>query len=328
MAISTKVFDTDSFPVPNEWIFETFLSLGEKLEGQTVAVKSVFNKNDTKPSLNVYLHENGKYKFKCFSSGLQGDGVDLIQWLYKLPTRNETFKYIYDLWKEGGEIEFDTRTLVKREFTISDYKIRSWNSLDVKYWSDFKIGSRELEYYNIRPLESYVFTEKRGEETIQREFTKPYCYGFFTKDGILYKIYNPKDKRTKFIKVKAYIKGHDQLKFEQDTLMILSSLKDVIDFRLLKFPVECVAPDSENVMITPAQMEWYRKKYKNIVVLFDNDVAGRKSSIKYQEKYNTPYIELNVEKDVADCVKEHGIDNTRIFLKPKLSKIISGLKQA
>ena len=86
-------------------------------------------------------------------------------------------------------------------------------------------------------------------------FNKPYCYGYFRKDGSLYKIYNPKDKRSKFIKVISYVQGHDQLLFKAKWLIILASLKDLMAFKKLKFPnIECVAPDSENTMLTPKQI--------------------------------------------------------------------------
>jgi hypothetical protein len=153
----------------------------------------------------------------------------------------------------------------------------------------------------------------------EREFSKSYCYGYFRKDGSIFKIYNPKDKKRKFIKVKNYIQGHDQLKYDVDWLIIQASLKDLLAFRTLKFPnIECIAPDSENVMITPKQIEYYRKRYKFISVLFDGDAPGKKSAMKYKEVYGIPYTTFDIEKDVARCSKEHGIQNTRIFLQPLL----------
>ena len=160
----------------------------------------------------------------------------------------------------------------------------------------------------------------RGEEVSIREFDKPFCYGYFRKNGDLYKIYNPKDHRTKFIKVKNYIQGHDQLRFKGNWLVILASLKDIMAFQELKLSpnIECIAPDSENTMITSKQLAYYQKRYKFISILFDNDLPGKKSANKYKEVYGIPFTEFDVEKDVADCVKEHGIDNTRIFLTPHL----------
>lgn len=318
MGIDTRIFSIDTFPVPNSWVFEKFLNLSEKLAGQSVSIKSIFNKEDTNPSMIVYLHTDNRYKFKCFSTGRSGDAVDLIQMLYNCKDRQSAFRKTMDFWESGDYESYTVGELIKTDYEVSKFTLRSWNTDDVAYWTDYEIGSKELGYYNVKPLASYIFKMTRGEEVTYREFSKHYCYGYFRKDGTLYKIYNPKDKRTKFIKVKNYIQGHDQLNYKHDWLIILASLKDLMAFKLLGFPIECIAPDSENTMITPKQLEYYRKRYKFISVMFDNDIAGKKSAIKYEETYGLPYTLFNVEKDIADCVKEHGVKNTKLFLQPQI----------
>jgi hypothetical protein len=319
MGLSTKVFNTDTFPVPNEWIFEKFLNLEEKLTGQSVSVKSIFNSNDTNPSMYVYLHDNGRYKFKCFSSGQQGDAVDLIQHLYNLRTRQDAFRKAFEFWQEGNFESYENIPLMKTIYEVEDFKIRQWNENDAKYWTQFEIGSDDLEEHYVKPLASYTFKMTKGEDVSRKEFTKPYCYGYFRADGTLYKIYNPRDARTKFVKIVNYIQGHDQLKFERKWLVVLASLKDLMAFKKLKFPnIECIAPESENSMLTDKQVALYKKRYGFISILFDNDVAGRKSARKYYQKYGIPYTEFDVEKDIADCIREHGLKNTRIFLQPHL----------
>ena len=319
MGLSTQVFTTDTFPVPNEWIFENFLNLPEKLEGQSVSIKSIFNKNDTDPSMIIYLHDNGRYKFNDYSAGIKGDAIDFIQEYYNLPTRQDAFRKVFYMWKDGGFDSIEQREMVKITYKVIDVEIRGWNMNDAEYWMSFHIGSKDLQHHCVKPLASYTFEKTQGDDVTHVVFKKPYCYGYFRKDGTLYKIYNPKDKRSKFIKVLSYIQGHDQLLFKAKWLIILASLKDIMAFKKLKFPnIECVAPDSENTMLTPKQVAYYRKRYPFISTLFDNDSAGKKASRKYKEDYDIPYTEFDVEKDVADCNKAHGIENTKLFLKPHL----------
>jgi|GEM_PF-1626411 len=319
MGLSTQVFTTDTFPVPNEWIFENFLNLDEKLEGQSVSIKSVFNKKDTNPSMIIYLHENGRYKFNDYSAGIKGDAIDFIQEYYNLQTRQDAFRKVYYLWKDGDYDTIERRKLTKTTYKVVDVEVRAWNMDDAKYWMSFHIGSKDLEKHCVKPLASYTFEKTQGDDVTHVVFNKPFCYGYFRKDGTLYKIYNPKDKRTKFIKIVNYIQGHDQLEYKARWLIILASLKDLMAFKKLGFPnVECIAPNSENDMITTKQLKYYRKRYPFISTLFDNDSAGKKASRKYKEEYGIPYTEFDVEKDVADCNREHGLTNTKLFLKPHL----------
>ena len=321
MGIDTRVFSTDTFPVPNTWVFEKFLNLPERLAGQSVSIRSIFNEDDKTPSMMIYLHESNVYKFKDFSTGFSGDAVDLIQRIYRLPSRQSAFRKTMDFWEAGDYESYTVGELIKTEYEVSTFKVRQWNTNDVKYWTQYHLGSEDLELHNVRPLSSYTFKITQGTEVKSNEFSKPYCYGYFRKDGTLYKIYNPKDKRAKFIKVKNYIQGHDQLEFKGKWLIILASLKDLMSFKKLKLSnIECIAPDSENVMISDKQLNYYRQRYDLISVLFDNDLPGKKSALKYQKTYGLSCTFFNVEKDMADCIKAHGLKNTKIFLTPQLLK--------
>lgn len=318
MGFKTITFTTDTFPISNEWIFEKFLNLTEKLIGQSVSIKSIFNSKDSRPSMVLYIHESGKYKFKDFSSGLQGDAIDLLRHYYNI-SREDAFDKAYALYKASGETEFIRDKYLPAEKKISDYVTRKWNTLDANYWTDYKIGSDLLEKYNVKPLASYNFSIEQNGDVKVMVFQNEYCYGYFRKNGELYKIYNPKSKKTKFVKVKNYIQGHDQLEYKAKWLLLLSSLKDLMAFKLLGFKnIECIAPDSENTMLTDKQIEYYKKRYELITVLFDNDVAGKESAKKYNQLYDLPIVSFEVEKDLAECIKQHGIDNTKVFLKPIL----------
>lgn len=319
--IRTNIFDETTFPVPQEWIFETYLNLQEKLHGQMIYIRSVFNKKDKNPSMTIYVGKESTYRFTDFSTGNDGDAIDLVKFLYGLSTKQEAFEKILLEYNSNETSPYIEREIIRKEHLISDHETREWNNYDQLYWEDYYIGSEDLELHYVKPLKSYTFCTITGSERKEIKFEKEFCYGFFRSDGRLYKIYNTQEKKTKFIKVLSYIHGHDQLEYKATWLIILSSLKDCIAFKKLKFHnIEVIAPESENIMINEKQMNYYRSKYKFISVLFDNDKAGRKSAKAYYEKYKTPYTLYDVEKDIAESNKQHGIYNTRLFLKPFLLK--------
>lgn len=313
--------------VPNFWIFEHYLKLSEKLQGQDVTIKSVFSSNDYFPSMFIHYDKStGKYIFNDFSSGLKGGAVDLVRYLFNIDFKEAYFKIINDYkhFIQNNKVGYE-EVEVKHysKFIVSDYEIREWNNLDYNYWKKYFISSEKLEEYCIYPLAYYKLEKVEDGVNIFKNVQREYIYGYFRKDGTLHKIYQPFVLDCKFFKVSQYIQGSEQLKFESDYLIINSSMKDLISFDILNINnTETIAPDSENVLIPKDYISFYTKKYKKIFTIFDNDEAGKKAVIKYKEVYGIDGITLDTEKDVADSVKNLGIEKTRLEIYNKLKLLL------
>lgn len=326
--LSTRKLISEINDVPREWAFEYYLNLKEKLTGQNVKILSVFNAKDKVPSMFVYFDvSSGEYKFKDFSSGYQGDHVNLVVKIFDLPGYSHGVNKIimdYENYLKDNNIVHTVEYQVHDKFKVVDYEIRHWTNLDQAYWTGYKIGSKLLDYYNVSPLEFFTMekTELDGNVT-SITINKKYVYGYFRKDGSLYKIYMPKTPDKKFIKVENYIQGTDQLiPGNGDTLFITSSLKDLMCFVKLGIPgAQGIAPDSENSIISAAAIGILKSRFKRIVVLFDNDDPGVAAAQKYKERYGFDYVVLDMEKDLSDSVKEHGL----IKVKERLVTLLNEL---
>lgn len=324
--ISTRNLISDLEDVPREWVFEYYLNLKEKLIGQDIKMLSAFNVKDKVPSMFIY--RNGDYyKFKDFSSGFQGDQIELVKCLFNYDTRakavnrilNDYQEYLkYNAPAERGSIQFHDK------FKVVDYEMRHWNSQDSKFWMSFRISSAILEKYNVVPLSYFTMEKTEVDGSIRSyKFSRPYVYGYFREDGELYKIYMPKVPEKKFIKIQNYTQGMDQLQYDSKYLLIVSSLKDLMSFKKLGIGnVECIAPDSENTMIGESVINKLREKYSKIIVLFDNDEPGIKAAQRYQDKYNIPYVVLKLSKDLSDSVKDYGIEPVRDQLLTLLKQVV------
>jgi hypothetical protein len=230
----------------------------------------------------------------------------------------------YTEYLKNNEPVANREIKIHSRFKVSDYEIRHWNNLDQNYWMSFGIGSKMLEYYNVAPLQFYVMT-KEDNLGLQSEMRveKNFIYGYFKNDGTLYKIYQPKFKESKFIKVKDYIQGSEQLFGNKKFLVITSSLKDLMAFNKLKITdAECIAPDSENSMISSTYISNAVNHYTKVFVLFDNDEPGQKAAQKYKVKYGLIVIDLPMEKDLSDSVKLHGVETVRNKLLPLLKQAL------
>jgi 5S rRNA maturation endonuclease (ribonuclease M5) len=297
------VHDIKDVPVP--WIFEHFCKLKEKLSGQDIKIKSIFNDKERTPSMCIYLDNKQVYKFKDFSTGKGGSAIDLVKEITSLSYHKVCQLVVesyndFVLHNNGG---YDVKEFKQSSrYKVSKYIFRSWSTQDQYFWTQFNIGTKLLTEHNIRPLASYCMLKDDKELCI----TGNYLYGYFKADGTLYKIYQPKTLDKKFIKVADYVQGSEQLK-NNKYLIITSSLKDVMALKSLKIPVDVIAPDSENSMIRKELMEQYIKKYKKVIIVFDFDEAGIKSMEKYKELYpEIEYTALPMSKDPSDSIKDYG----------------------
>ena len=325
--ISTKNLITDLNQIPREWVFEYYLNLKEKLSGQDVKILSIFNARDKVPSMFIYYDVVSKsYKYKDFSSGNQGDSIELVKALFNMPTRGHaTYKILndYQIYIKNNTVAV-VDIFYHDKYKVVDYEMRHWTNFDQTYWMAYKIGSKMLDRYNVIPL-SFFTMSKLGLDGVEISYTfkKSYVYGYFRNDGSLYKIYMPKNTDKKFIKVENYIQGIDQLRYDCKYLLITSSLKDLMAFNKLGISnIEAIAPDSENTMIGEKAIGELKPHYEKIVVLFDNDDPGIKAAKRYKDKYGFNTILLPMEKDLSDSVKVHGIDKVREVLFPLLKEAL------
>jgi hypothetical protein len=305
--------------VPVTWIFETFCNLNQKLVGQDIKIKSLFNSRDRTPSMCIYLDSNKIYKFKDFSTGRGGSAVDVVKEIHSLSFHKAAELIVekyndYVLHNNGG---YDVKEFKEQtKYKVTNFVFRSWSTQDQYFWTQFNIGSKLLDEHHVRPLDYYTMAKDDKALHIKGN----YLYGYFKADGSLYKIYQPKTLDKKFIKVADYIQGSEQLK-NHPYLIITSSLKDLMCLKSLKLSMDIIAPDSENTLIKKEKMEDYIAKYKKVLVLFDNDEAGIKAMQKYAETYSQVDIcLLPMSKDPSDSIRDFGAKEVRNKLVPIINK--------
>jgi 5S rRNA maturation endonuclease (ribonuclease M5) len=322
----TKNLISDYKEVDPRWIFQYYLKLTEPLEGQDVKIKSVFNEKDKVPSMCLFVpKDTEEYKFRDFSTGVGGDAVELVKRLFKIDFIPATRKIVEDynahVLKYGCDLGIGEFKKYSR-YQVTSFEKRQWTTRDQYFWTQYNIGTRILNEYNVQPLESYTMHKETDDLSIQGL----YIYGYFKKDGTLYKIYQPKVTDKKFIKVRNYIQGSEQLK-GHDCLIIMSGLKDIMSLASLKVKIDLCAADSETSMIPVDMITQYQKRYKRIITLMDFDDAGIKASEKYREQYGFESVYLNgtnlIKPDMADIVRELKPKRALEYLIPKIQYAIN-----
>ena len=322
---NTKNIVLDERNIPSTWVFQYYLNLPEQLTGQNIKIKSIFNPNDKTPSFCIYVNETiMQYKFKDFSTGKNGNKVDLVKSMFNIEYPEASRKIVKDynmFVKTNGVQKIDFKP--ESKWVINYIKERSWTITDKKYWLSFRIGKTILDEFNVKPIEYYTLVKENSDKIENLRCGSKWCYGYFDKNGEVYKIYQPFSKKYKFYKAKSYLQGIDQLKFNKPYLVICSSLKDALCLKGMGYNVEVLAPDSENTIIKPHVIEHLKKKYKKVITLFDNDQAGLEAIEKYKNLYGLHGCVLSMSKDISDAIKNYGLNKVHTMLKPLLKQTLS-----
>ena len=162
-----------------------------------------------------YSSAKKAYRYKDFSTSKFGDAINLVQELFNLSTRGEAAHKIIEDYNQvvlTSKEDYEVREFkVHSKYRVTSFVTREWNTLDQKYWTKYSIGSKMLETYCVKPLDHYILSKTEEGEVKELTIKGNHIYGYFRKDGSLYKIYQPMVKDTKFMKVKEYIQGSEQL---------------------------------------------------------------------------------------------------------------------
>lgn len=215
---------------------------------------------------------------------------------------------------EIGRITQAERTQSKElQFSLSTRKFN--DHVDKKFWFDrYNIDKPDLQIYNIKPLKWFRINGFRINESYRQPIYA------FKLDRNIFKIYRPFSEKKWFSNVsKHHYQGYDQLPTHGNTLIITSSMKDVIV--LAKIGIPAIAPQSESQKIPKSFMEELKKRFINVVVLYDHDEAGIQAANKLSEEHSIPIL-FTQYKDPSDSVMSKGFENTKQEIWENLEKIL------
>jgi hypothetical protein len=243
---------------------------------------------------------------------MKGDGIDLIAHLFSLSKREAAIKAMQDYQQYlKGNIASHEIIEPKGKWKVEQYKVRPWTKTDVDFWSPYNIGSKLLDFYNVKALSEVTLVREEERSVLM---LRAFAYGYLTGTGELYKVYRPGND-PKFMTFKNHIQGWDQVKGKQ-RLFVCSSLKDIMSMRSLGIDGDYISPQSENSGLEGI-MNWildYPEKY----IIFDNDQAGLRMMEKYNQEFKIPYLHLKMAKDISDSVKEFGASRVKQELETLL----------
>ena len=94
-------------------------------------------------------------------------------------------------------------------------------------------------------------------------------------------------------------------------LIITKSMKDVLC--LNSFGYEAIAARGENILLPKECIEYMKKRYNRILVLFDNDMKHKGDEYEFDKIY-VPRL-WDTDKDTSDFCNNHGKHETADMLR-------------
>lgn len=285
-------------------------------------IKSPLREKDNHPSFGIFkCSKTGNLLFKDQATGVSGDCVKFVRLLF-----NIRYKKALEKIYEEVTTKSDFGTNLKKEFKgkrkILSIKRKNWTQTDDEYWSKYHINRETLNNFNVVPIDKYWIDDKVGSLYYTKE-QPMYAFRIFNA----YKIYRPnspnREDKWRSNCLKTDIQGWEQLPESGDLLIITKSLKDVMVLSLFNIP--SIAPQSEVSTLPKEVILEAKKRFKRLVVLFDNDDAGIKGANDLKEKYDLEilfiskhFLDLYGIKDVSDYISIFGKESTEILLNYNL----------
>lgn len=294
--------------------------IGKKLAiGETI--NNPFRTSDSSPSLGLFLIGGNNIMYKDLGSGNSGDCFLFIsQEVYKgsITYKEALEQVIIDFgveeyfvpvsykrrkFKDSPPIILNGAYTRKQKYPLK-IKSRSWKDYDFKYWKQFSISKPTLKRFRVIPIDYYSF----GPHIFKAAY---YSYAYVEKkDGVIeYKVYQPfaQEKHLNGVNSSVHL-GYSQLPQIGELLIITKSLKDVMSlYEVANIP--SVSVTAESIVIKPQVAFEYKKRFHDVVTLFDNDEAGQKAARNYWDAYGFPPLLIPEEyrsKDPSDLVKNIG----------------------
>ena len=283
-------------------------------------------RRDKQPTCSFYRNKSGTLIFKDFATGQHLNVFDVVQSIFKcnyfesLRIIANDFGIVRDsaLRKNPGKINLNPIKIKDKEISKIQIEVQEFTDSELKWWGKYGISKDILKRFNVYSCKHVFLNDQLFAESQQ------HCpiFGYYGKkyQGLeLWRCYFPKRTSFRFITnwPSKKIQGYDQLPKKGKLLVITKSMKD--SMCLYSCGITACAPNSENLFISDKVLEDLKSRFKNIVVLYDNDRPGLYNMAKIRREHpELTYVFIPKRygsKDISDFYKDHGRKETLNLIK-------------
>lgn len=286
-------------------------------------------RNDHKVTCAYYKSKSGVLYIHDFATNEHLSCFNVVMRLYNCNYYQALDKIAKDFGLIEGNSTFPkkikiVKELKKTESSKIQVQIKTFSEEELNWWKSFGITSKLLKKYHVYSIQN-VFIN--GELKFTSIPTNPIYGYYFGKDKNKeekWKLYFPFKKEYRFLGnlTQKILQGYQQLPKNGDLLVINKSMKDTI--ALYRLGIASVSPNSETSFPSEKQLLEFKKRFKHILVMFDNDRAGKYNLSKLRKVYpDLNYYCLSKSlgaKDLTDLIKLIGFNKVQELKEEFLKK--------
>lgn len=276
-------------------------------------------RNDNHITCGIYKSKSGILYLHDFATNEHLDCWNIVMRLYNC----KYYEALKIIAKDFGLVEGKSpekspviiESLKETESAKIQVQIKDYTQEELDWWEQFGITKKLLKKYHVYSLQ-HIFLN--GELKFTSSKTCPiygYYFGKDNKGNEKWKCYFPFKDNYRFIGnlTQKVLQGYKQLNKESDLLIINKSMKDTIACRVLGY--DSVSPNSETTFPSEKQIEEFKKRFKHILIIFDNDKPGLHNLWLIRKKYpELNYFWIPKElgaKDLTDLIKLKGLEEVK-----------------
>lgn len=291
-------------------------------------------RTDKNPTCSFYRNKSGQLIFKDFATNQHLTCVNVVMTMYNC-RYHEALKIIANdmgivrddhLVKNKGKIDLNPVKIENKEMSKIQIEVQDFTKNELRWWGKYGITLEILKKFDVYSCK-YVFLNDQLFAKSQEHCPIFGYYGKKYQGFELWRCYFPKRKTFRFITnwMSKKIQGYDQLPKKGKLLVITKSMKDCLS--MYSCGITAIAPCSENLFVSENVLEDLKKRFKYIVVFYDNDLPGISNMRKIRKTHpelNFFYIPRYYEaKDFSDFYAKYGRKKTLETIKHYLLQLNS-----
>ena len=262
----------------------------------------------------LYLHDFATNEhINCFQAVMKKFGVNYYEALNIIAKDFNLIEGENNIKEQPLIIE----SIKETESAKIQVQIKDYTDKELEWWKQFGISKRTLKKFHVYSLQ-HIFLN--GELKFTSSEQCP-IYGYYfgkDKNGIeKWKIYFPLKENYRFLNnlSKKVLQGYHQLPKTGELLVITKSMKDLM--AMYEFGISAVSPNSETLFVDNKKLEEFKKRFKHILVIYDNDRPGLHNMWLIRKQYpelNYYYLPFYLSKDFTDSIKLVGVENMKEYV--------------